>query len=254
MIIEFIGCTGAGKTTLFTEVQRKLAQAAQLSTAFEVVAAPLGLRRITHPTAQNLIQEVAGLPFFVRSLHQHAPFLGFILSMLARHGKFTFQTLNYLRSLERTVGVYESIRHHEQGQLVLVDEGTLILAHNVFVYTEAHYTPEEIAQFAQLAPLPDLIVYIKAPVDTLLQRTLQRTDPPRELKARTPAVIEHYIKRAATMFEQLVQTEALRSRVLVVENLDTKPAGRDRIVTTITDFILKHTASDPKAKVVWSPS
>ena len=60
--------------------------------------------------------------------------------------------------------------------------------------------------------------------------------------------------RAATMFEQLVQTEALRSRVLVVENLDTKPAGRDRIVATITDFILKHTASAPKAKVVWSPS
>src|SRR5215212_4388640 len=131
MIIEFIGSTGAGKTTLLAEVRRRLAQKAEVTSAFELVAAPLGLGRLTHPTAQNLIQELAGLPFFLQSLGQHRAFVVFILKMIVRHGSFTFFTIHYLRSLERTIGVYELIRRRERERIVLVDEGTIILAHNV---------------------------------------------------------------------------------------------------------------------------
>ena len=84
MIVEFIGSTGAGKTTLISAVQRRLAQTAKVSTAYEVVATPLGLNHVTHPTAQNLIQEIAGLPFFIRSLPRYNGFLVFALEMLAR--------------------------------------------------------------------------------------------------------------------------------------------------------------------------
>ena len=65
MIIEFIGSTGSGKTTLISDVQHKLVQTANVRTSYELAASPLGLQGITHPTLQNLFQELVGFPFFI---------------------------------------------------------------------------------------------------------------------------------------------------------------------------------------------
>src|SRR5215208_3185914 len=99
MIIEFIGSTGAGKTTLISEIQRKLAQTTEVITSFEMIASPLGLHRVTHLTVRNLIQELVGLPFFVGSLYRHKAIIVFILKMLARQASFSLFTINNLRSL-----------------------------------------------------------------------------------------------------------------------------------------------------------
>jgi thymidylate kinase len=240
MIIEFIGSTGAGKTTLIAEVRRRLAQTAEVTTAFELVAAPLGLRGVTHPTAQNLVQELVGLPFFLQALGRHRAFVVFILKMIARHGSFSLFTIHYLRSLERTIGAHEVIRRREGNRIVLVDEGTIILAHNVFVYTSALYSSEEISTFARLVPLPDVIVYVRAPVDTLIKRSLQRTDPPREMKSKSRALIEQYTTRAVAMFEQLIKAENMRSRILIVDNPEAADKGWDELAHHITEFILHY--------------
>ena len=239
MIVEFIGCTGAGKTTLIKRVQRSLAKSAEVTTPFDLVAAPLGWRGVTHTTARNVFQEFVGLPFFLSSMHRHRAFILFTLKMLARQAKFNIFTLNILRSLERKLGNYEIIRRLERDRVILVDEGTVLAAHNLFVYSEAFYTQEEIATFADLAPLPDVIVYIKAPVDILLKRALQRPDPPREMKSQSPAMLELYINRAVTMFEQLTQAEKIHSRLLEVENNDLD--GRlETAVNRITEFVLDY--------------
>ena len=237
MIVEFIGSTGAGKTTLISAVQRRLAQTAKVSTAYEVVATPLGLNHVTHPTAQNLIQEIAGLPFFIRSLPRYNGFLVFALEMLARHGKFTRYTISYLRCIERTLGVNEIIRRGGKDSIVLVDEGTMLSAHSLFIYTDATYTSMEISKFASLVPLPDIIVYITAPLEDLIRRTLQRTDPPREMESRNPALVENYVKRAVAMFEQLVNVETIRSHVLVVENPEAGEQGFDNTIDSVIEFI-----------------
>jgi deoxyadenosine/deoxycytidine kinase len=240
MIIEFIGSTGAGKTTLITQVQRRLAKTIEVTTSFDLVAAPLGLRDVTHPTTRNLIQELVGFPFLIRSLRRHKAFVIFTLRMLARQADFTLFTINNLRSLVRKIGVYEIIRRYKHDRIILVDEGTVLSAHNVFVYTNVFYTPEEIAKFATLIPLPDVIVYIRAPVDSLINRSLQRTDPPREMRSKNRALIEQYVKRAVRMFEQLVEAEEIRSRVLIVENPESADRGCNTAVDYITEFVLNY--------------
>ena len=240
MIIEFIGSTGAGKTTLIAEVQRRLAQTTEVTTSFDLVATPLGLRNVTHPTARNLIQELVGLPFFIGSFPRHYAFVIFALRMLARQASFTIFTINNLRSLERKLGVYEVIRQVGHERIVLVDEGTVLSAHNVFVYTDAFYTPEEIARFAGLIPLPDLIVYVRAPVESLIKRSLHRPDPPREMRSKNRALIERYITRAVTMFEQLVEAEGIRNRVLIVDNPECADRNRDAAVDYITESVLNY--------------
>ena len=240
MIVEFIGSTGAGKTTLISEVQRRLAQTADVMTSFELVAAPFGLRGVTNLTARNLIQELAGFPFLIRSVHRHKAFIFFILRMLARQANFSIFMINNLRSLERKIGVYEILKRYRRNQIILVDEGTVLSAHNVFVYSNALYTCEEIARFASLVPLPDIIIYIKAPVDILVQRSLLRADPPREIKSRNRGLIEKHVSRAVKMFDELVEADNIQRRLLIVENSDSNHQGYDKLVDDIVRFIISH--------------
>jgi len=239
-MIEFIGCTGAGKTTLISDVQRRLVQIASVTTSFRLVASPLGLRNVTNPTARHLIQEFIGFPFFIRSLYRHKAFIIFILRMLARQAGFSVFMMNNLRSLVRKISVYEMTKRRQHKQIVLVDEGTVLLAHNIFVYSSALYTAEEIARFASLVPLPDIIIYIKAPVETLVQRSLLRADPPRELKSRNRELIEKQINRAVRMFDQLVEAENIQSRLLIVENSGLSEQQYDTVVNDIAELIMDH--------------
>jgi thymidylate kinase len=238
MIVEFIGSTGAGKTTLITQVQHRLAQETNVTSSFAVVASLLGLGSISHPTARNLIQELAGLPFLLRSLSRHRAFLLFMWRMIRRQASFSIFTVNILRSLARKIAVYEIIKSRQQNQIVMVDEGTILLAHNVFVYSDAKYTSEEIAMFASLVPLPDIIVYIKAPIDALVQRSLQRADPPREIRSKNPALVETSIHRAVQIFDQLSQADPIRRRLLVVENPHSDHQHTADVVEHITRYIL----------------
>ena len=237
-MIEFIGSTGAGKTRLIADVRRRLAEIANVTTTFKLVAAPLGIPNVNNPTARHLIQELVGFPLFVRSLYRHKTFLIFALRMLARQANFSVFTLNNLRSLVRKISVYEMSRRRQQDRFVLVDEGTVLLAHNIFVYSDAVYTSEEIARFARLVPLPDLLVYVKAPIETLIQRSLLRVDPPRELKSRDRELITKQVNRAVKMFDQLVQAENIQSRLLVVQNPGTNEGQYNLAVDDLVDFIM----------------
>ena len=244
MIVEFIGCTGAGKTTLIKEVQRRLARKAEVAISFDLVAERMGVRGVTSRTAKNLIAELVGFPFFLRSLNRHKAYIVFALRMLARQAtNSTFFTINNLRSLERKIGVYEITRRADHNRIILVDEGTVLSAHNIFVFTDAVYTREEIARFAGLVPLPDAILYIKAPVDILVQRSLLRTDPPREMKSKSPALVEKYVKRAVTVFDQLVEAENIQRRTLIVESPDLIDQRYGTLVDYLTEFILNYRPS-----------
>lgn len=240
MIIEFIGSTGAGKTTLISEVQRRLAEQAQAVTSFDLVANPLGLRRVTHPTIRNLMQDLVGLPFFISSLYEHRAFLVFALKALARHKSYTFFTMNYLRSIVRKIGTYEIAKRCNHDRIILVDEGTVLSAHILFVFTTTLYSQEDIETFASLVPMPELVVYIKSPVDSLVQRSLQRSGAPKEIRSKNQMVVEKYISRAAEMFDRLTETKRLRDQVLIVANPDSTEGERRAVADRIARFILNY--------------
>lgn len=248
MIVEFIGTTGAGKTTLIKEVKRRLSKSAQVTTSFDLIATPLGLGGVTHPTARNLIQELIGFPFFLQSLPRHRAYVDLYLRLLARQEKFTFFMMNNLRSLERKLGVFEMINRKDFDQIILVDEGTVLSAHHVFVFTNVSYTTEEISRFASVLPLPDVIVYIRVPMEMLLERSLKRADPPRMMRSRNRVRNEIYIRRAVTMFEQLVKTEQIQNRALIVENPNYSQQEWDKTVHQITDFIINYDPATNESK------
>lgn len=237
MIVEFVGSSGAGKTTLAFEVQRRLARKAQVVTSFELAAGLLGLRRVANPTLQNLAQDLVALPFFFRALFRHRAFVAYALRSLARQSRFSFYTANYLRSIIRKIGIYEVSKRYGHDRIVLVDEGTVLSAYLLFVFTRNVVAQEEIEAFASLVPLPDLVVCVEAPLDSLVQRSLRRGDVRREMRSKNEEEVEEILNRAAELFGRLAESERIRDRVLVVANPAATEGERgivaDRIATVI---------------------
>ena len=239
MIVEFIGSTGAGKTSLISKIHLRLAQTTVVTTPFDLIAAPLSLSGITHPTAQNLIQEFVAFPFFLGSLNRYRKFLAHTIKTFSKNTKFSIHTINNLRSLERKIGLYEITQRYSRDRIILVDEGPALAAH-MFVFTGSLVNASEIATFAVLLPLPDLIVYIKAPIEVLVRRALQRPDPPREIGGRDPVMTEKYVRSATAVFDQLMEAERIHSRLLVVNNPDLTEEEHDKVADQVTASILQH--------------
>lgn len=237
MIVEFIGSTGSGKTTLISEVHRRLTKTGRVTTSIDLATGLLGLRGVTNPTLQNLAMEFVSLPVFILTLHRHNKFIGHTVKIFWRNTGFSMQTIHNLRSLVRKIGMYEITKHLGKDQIILVDEGPILAAH-MFVPAGNIYTPEEITRFTDLLPLPDLIVYIRASVDILMERTLRRADPPREIEVKNLTRMEAYIKRTVTLFDQLTQAKNLQPRLLVIESLDIADLGFNQVIDSIHQAIL----------------
>ena len=240
MIVEFIGCTGAGKTTLAFEVQRRLAANVPTTTSFDLLGELLSCRYITNATLRNLIVDLVGFPFFLYSLKKHCAFIVFALKALMRHSSNPFFSINYLRGIVRRLGTYELLRRYKRDRIVLLDEGTILSAHLLFVFSNTTYHREDIQLFASLVPLPEMVIYIRAPVDKLVQRSLKRNDVRREMRSKNQKLVEEYVSRAAKMFDQLTITREIRDRVLIVANHASKTDERNVVADRIARFILKY--------------
>lgn len=244
MIVEFIGSTGAGKTTLISEVHDRLAKTSRVTTSIDLALSLLGLRGVTHPTLQNLVMELVSLPVFILTFYRYNQFISYTVKLFWRKTGFSIQTIHNLRSLERKIGMYEITKRLGKDQIILVDEGPILAAH-MFVSTENTYTPEEITRFTNLLPLPDLAVYIRASVDTIIERTIRRSDPPREVDVNNQARMEAYIKHTVALFDQLIQAENIRPRLLVVESLDNAGPGFNQVIDSVYQTILDRSPIKP---------
>lgn len=232
MIVEFIGCDGAGKTMLSRMLCEHGIPGSRVVAMPDLLRDHAGLRRITHRTAVNVVQDVGGFPFFLAGLRRHREYVGFARRMLARHAPSTFDELNSMRGIIRRVGMYELATRRASDQLVLSDEGTVLSAYH-FALADRAFDSSEVEDFARVVPRPDLIVYVTAPVPSLVRRAESRPVRRRQHAGKDRDQVERTIRRTETVFDLLVAAPALRDRVIVVENDDGDPAERLRLVTEV---------------------
>jgi AAA domain len=220
MIVEFIGPSGAGKSTLIREVQRLGAPAGRSTVSIgELVMDRPARRWVSNPKAVNVITDLTVLPSFVRSPASR-PFARFAFDRLRRHAPTTFAKVKYFREVVRDVGKHELARRLEEDRTVLVDEGALLTAYHLFVYSLGPVDDAELERYAQLVPLPDRVVSVTAPLDVLVDRATRRPDRRRELATANPSAVASWISRAVDVFERLVAIPSIGERTLVVENTD----------------------------------
>lgn len=233
MIVEFIGCSGAGKTTLAKEIERIGGPRPAIS-ATELVVDHPGLRWISDPTAVNLVADVISFPPFLRALGHDKDFVTFAFDRLRRHAPSSFAKYNYMLNVVRKVGVQEMARRAASRGTVLIDEGVVLSAYQLFVYSDAPFDPVDLERFARLVPLPDRVVYVRAPLDLLVDRAMSRPDPRRELAGRSPSELRLSLARAIGLFDGLARTEPIRDRLVTVDIGDDSVETRDVAVREIS--------------------
>ena len=253
VIVEFIGASGSGKTSLARDVARSLDESHDAVTASDLVLRRLHLARVAAPTARNVVADLSAILEMPRLNREQRVFLAYALRRLKRHRPKSLQTLNYVRSVVRRLGVDCIARRRGRDMVVLADEGIVLVAYLLFVYGNTGYDEDDLTEFATIAPLPDRIVHVKAPLESLVQRTLSRLDPPQELRARDKKTVTRFLGSATDMFARLATTSQLRDRVLEVENLsgaDNQRALAARIADSLGTLLqpLGGFAS-PRAKV-----
>lgn len=218
MIVELIGSAGAGKTTLARMVrERGISGRCVLAMADLVLDRPL-LRRVSHPTAVNVAQEINSFPYFVRGWRSERDFVRFSGRLLARHARSTFDELNGMRGIVRKVGMHRLAAVRARDTIVLSDEGTLLSAYNLLVMTDVEFGQSEVEAFLRLVPLPDKVVYVRAPVPELVRRAHVRPTPRRQHRGRSVAEVELDIRRTVELFDLVADSPIVAPRLFVVEN------------------------------------
>lgn len=236
MIVELIGCAGAGKTTLRRMICERGIEGNRVLAMPDLILDRAFLHRVSHPTVANIFQEIGGLPYFLGALRRERNFVAFAHHMLGQACS-TYDRLNGMRGIVRKVGMYHLARAHAEEKIVLSDEGTLLSAYNLFVMTGVDFRHGELELFARLVPLPDLVVYVRAPVASVVGRARSRPDPRRQHLGRDAAAVELDVRRTIDLFDLLVSTTPLRDRVTIVENGDLDREGKGRLAREIADWV-----------------
>jgi hypothetical protein len=218
--VEFVGVTGGGKTTLARAIAAEGLDGRPVRMWTDLVTDRPGLRPIDDPHVINLLADAIALPTLPRLSRHDREFLRFAVHRLRRHAPSLPSRLNYIRNVIRKVGIHHRALRAEPGTTFLFDEGTILSAYQLFVYSRHPFTPAELDRFAQLVPMPDRLVHVKAPLDVVVERAASRSDPRRELRRGDPGEVRGAIHRAAELFDALVELEPIRSRTLTVELAD----------------------------------
>lgn len=221
-IVELIGCTGAGKSTLAPEVIRHLvrSQVPALSDEQYLTAwSGLSLPRIRPRQARSLVVDVLMFPWFLRFAVRHPKLLLFMTRIVIRDVRSPLLTINVLRNVAKKMGIFELLRTDEQenGAVVFIDEGLIHHANSLFANPYIVHDARELTAYAEQVPLPDLIVRIDAPYADLLHVVMDRGNQslPRDCGADLAA---RYLERNGQVFAEMTAVDRIRRRSITVMN------------------------------------
>lgn len=222
MHIELIGCTSAGKSTLAGNVLAACRQqGVEILLGDEFVLRQWHLQWVRSRPVRSLLVNGVGLLASLLTWRKNRALYRFAALVLFRLSIPRVERLQLLRNVLKKLGVYEIIRRRSSNrQVILVDEGTLQIAHNLFVHASAAVDPALIPEFAAIVPLPDVVVYLRQPEELLVERIVERGHS--RLPDRSDAQVTRFVRQAIAVFDQLVQQPAVAARVLITVGEDSR--------------------------------
>jgi hypothetical protein len=228
MQIELIGCTGAGKSTLAScIVASGHARGIEVVRSDDFVLDRLHLNWVKRRLPRMALMDVISLWTCLvtwRAKPGLYPYVFRVLAGLRRTPRL--ERLNVARNVLKKIGIHEIIRRHAGDErIVLVDEGSLQAAHNLFVHCSVAVNPGDVARFARLVPLPDIAVYVREHEPVLVARTMARGH--NRIPGQSSAKVQVFIRRAVETFELLARQPRLADRLVVVSPGDDVKARAD---------------------------
>ncbi len=220
MIVELVGCTSSGKSTLL----RKIVDRHQ-DDCPEVIAAQTFVFRVTHLSwlknamLRRIATNLIGLVYCLFNCHKNIPILNFSFAYLKRLPSTISlrERIKIARIVLRNTGIYELIRRYDSKEtIVVLDEGFLQIVHYLFVYESMAPDIKQVDKLLSQIPIPDAVILLSAPKRVLKERTLARGHD--RIKAGSSEAVEAFISHALEVFECLKASPEIRQRLVAVNS------------------------------------
>lgn len=246
MQIELLGCTGAGKSTLARSLlEAWRAQGFDACTGDEFVLKQVGLDGVQARLARTLLVDLCSLMACLVSWQDYVDFYRFSIRIVVGLPPAVgwFEKLNLIRNVVKKIGVYEIIRRRAGQNLVVVDEGVLQTAHNLFVHVSVEPNMNDLSTLVRLVPMPDAAIYVRRMESVLIERLVKRGH--KRVPGHSYTHAERFVKRAVLTFDNLVLRLVLEKKlaalgghqnILVRPGLQTEP-----FVCTVLDIVCSRT-------------
>lgn len=224
MLIELIGCTSAGKSTLTKELLHASASSADavahrsaIQTSYDSVLARFGLGWLrTKPIRMAALNGIT-LPFALLAIAK-APSLFWLLATLLRQlpaSSALYERLKIARITLRNLGIDQILANSVHDRVVLADEGTVQAVHYLFVHLQVPPSLADIDRYLTTVQLPDVVVYFRQPQELLVERTNQRGH--KRVQPHTAANVTQFIAHASRAFEHVAAAPILQQRLLIID-------------------------------------
>ncbi len=229
LIIEFIGPSSAGKTTLALGVARRLRAD--------------GRRIKDHSSLSSsafiTIGNALRTPFMVAPILSDwpavSPFLRLGWRRLRGGAGSAFWRASRFYAIVRRVGEH-SLRRRNGDSICVVDEG-LMGSLDLALSGPIPPSPAELETFVAALPLPDLMVWVDAPLEALVERTRARPDPPRESRGSSERQIRDRLASMQTLFGALGKIPRAANRVVKAWNPQGSIEDREREMDRIAQAL-----------------
>ena len=204
MIVEFVGPSGGGKSTLYSSVEEELKnQRVTVCRPLELVLGSRGTSLIRTDTIANVVLDFFYFPWILLGLLKYRQLMKVSWQELSRRVPSLLPRLLLLRSVARRVGQGLYLRRRKfDRKVVLVDEGCVHIAHVIYVNGVATDDPVDLENFIRLVPAPDLLVYVSAPDEVLTDRVIARSDQP--IRSDDDDELRSFVLRASALFDRLI--------------------------------------------------
>jgi broad-specificity NMP kinase len=217
MHIELAGCTSSGKTTLAGRLKAAArAENTPLALGQEVVLSALKLAGVKSSRLQAACLHALAAVGCLRSYRRRRELFAFARQSLQQTPISRGRRLSQLRKVLKQVGCFELIQARRDSNLVVVDEGAIQSAHNLFVHESHPLQREAVLRFAELTPLPDAIVFLRHDEHTLVERTIRRGHP-RISKNASRETIAEFVGNAVAAFDLLLNHKRIAPRAVVID-------------------------------------
>jgi O-antigen/teichoic acid export membrane protein len=222
LIVEFIGITGVGKSTLVSGVVESLeARGLRVGMAEDVILACSGLAVPFPGRIRSMLVFALSLRHFCRYFLTRpgsrltSLAFGSIMWGMGNLKNGVSLARNFVKRIGAQLLLEDLCNGSGAWDILIWDEGPVHAAHNLFVHLGMPPHPHEIVEFAGLVPKPEVLVWVTAPtrqsVDVLLERGHPRVRP-------TPEAVRTFVENAATTFEVLSSVKDVSDRVVRLDN------------------------------------
>ncbi len=245
MVVEFTGCSGAGKTSLVRRVRKLLREqnVAVVDPMESVLGSWIGrrlaasVRNVCESTrAQHAVVELLGWPATWRAVRRHAACNRLMRAWIRTVSSSRSEWLRLTRSLNRKLAVSSYWRHfHRHHQIFLQDEGTVHFAAILLARWPDHAS-HTLDQYLAAAPLPTCLVHVDAPQARCAARLVQRSVKP--APDRDEAERAAFMNRLSDMILSIGKHPRLAPRLIQVTNDRDDPMQLDVVAHCIAERLV----------------